>query len=889
MKTLSSKALLWHLIRIYLYGTITATGVVTILMYLGLDMTTEKWFLFMMALPVATMVFISPDIFLIARHSRPIRHVLKVIEQKQAASGDEIDAAVTALLNLPFFSFLRVTFMHGPLACMALIGTLYSYNSSLNFGFATWQIWTTAACILFFAAPVHAIIEYFSLNKLIPPLMSKLESYRDRSEPNESISHPISVPLRYKLIYLSLFLAAIPMVFFAGSTLVKVNVLLSDLGIVATTKQLIPLWIWLSGVTVVTGVAAVIMSALTASDVSHAAKQLVDAMKKIEAGDLEAKLDITTTDEYSDLFRGFNKMVDSLREEIHMLEVTHDLAGEIEIDVLISRIMSSATLLLNADRSTLLLYDEKTNELWSRFAEELEIKEIRLSATEGIAGAVFREGNVINLADAYDDPRFNRSVDRATGYRTKSMLALPVLGKKGQCIGVVQVLNKSNGNAFSAKDEIRLRAFAAEVGISLDNSRLFDEVRKVSNYNESILKSTSNGLITIGQDGIIASVNQAAYEILEIDHIQMVGKHIEDHAMALGFQNPWIIESLERARVTQARQLNVDYTLKWHGIEKSVNAVSTPLIGLEGESIGTMLVLEDITTEKRVKTTMARYMSVEVAEQLLAGGEDQLGGKDQEIVILFSDIRSFTTLSEKLGARGTVNMLNEYFAEMVDVIFKHKGILDKYIGDAMMALFGAPFKAEDDADRAVMTAEEMMAELALLNKRREDKGLQAIHIGVGLAMGKVVVGNIGSPKRMEYTVIGDSVNLASRLEGANKFYGTSILISESLAMRLTRPTLMREVDKLRVKGKNEPVTIFEVAGHLEGSERATYESMLSLYQTGMEAYRKQQWNDAETAFKSVLQLRPKDGPASLYLERIAQLRALPPVQGWDGVWTMTEK
>jgi len=889
MKVISSKSFLLQLIRIYLYGTVTATGVVMLLMYLGLNMTTEKWLLFLMALPVATLVFISPDVFLIAKHSRPIRDVLYAIEHKQSPANDQIDRAITALLNLPFYSFVRVTFLHGPLACLALIATLFSYNHTLDFGFETWQIWTTAACILFFAAPVHAIIEYFSLNKLIPVLVKKMESHRDSKDALESLSRPIAVPLRFKLIYLSFFLAAIPMVFFAGSTLVKVNVLLEQLGVTATTEQLIPLWIWLSGVTLVTGVAAVIMSALTANDVSHAAQRLVTAMKKVEAGNLEAKLEITTTDEYSDLFRGFNKMVDSLREEIEMLEVTHDLAGEIEIDVLISRIMTSASLLLDADRSTLLLYDEKTNELWSRFAEDLEIKEIRLSASEGIAGAVFREGKPINLADAYDDPRFNRSVDKATGYRTKSMLALPVLGKKGQRIGVVQVLNKSNGTPFSAKDEIRLRAFAAEVGISLDNSRLFDEVRKVSNYNESILKSTSNGLITIDQDGVIASVNQAAYEILEIDHIEMVGKHIEDHAMALGYQNPWIIESLERARQTQTRQLNVDYPLKWHGIEKSVNAVSTPLIGLEGESIGTMLVLEDITTEKRVKTTMARYMSVEVAEQLLAGGEDQLGGKDQEIVILFSDIRSFTTLSEKLGARGTVNMLNEYFAEMVDVIFKHKGILDKYIGDAMMALFGAPFKADDDADRAVITAEEMMAELDNLNKRREEKDLQAIHIGVGLAMGKVVVGNIGSPKRMEYTVIGDSVNLASRLEGANKFYGTSILISESLAIKLKRPTLMREVDQLRVKGKNEPVRIFEVAGHLKGEDRSLYESMLTQYQSGMEAYRKQAWDEAEKAFQSVLAIRPSDGPSKLYLERIGQLRYLPPQVGWDGVWTMTEK
>jgi adenylate cyclase len=179
MKNLSPSAFLWQLIRIYIYGTVAATAVVMVLMYLGLDMTTEKWLLFMMSLPVATTVFIGPDIFLIARHSKPIRVVLLAVEHKKSVSSYDIESAVTALLNLPFFSFLRVTFLHGPLACMSLIGTLISYNSTLNFGFATWQIYTTAACILFFAAPVHAIIEYFSLNKLIPPLVAKLESYKD--------------------------------------------------------------------------------------------------------------------------------------------------------------------------------------------------------------------------------------------------------------------------------------------------------------------------------------------------------------------------------------------------------------------------------------------------------------------------------------------------------------------------------------------------------------------------------------------------------------------------------------------------------------------------------------------------------------------------------------
>ena len=173
-----------------------------------------------------------------------------------------------------------------------------------------------------------------------------------------------------------------------------------------------------------------------------------------------------------------------------------------------------------------------------------------------------------------------------------------------------------------------------------------------------------------------------------------------------------------------------------------------------------MIVLEDITSEKRVKSAMARYMSPQVAQQLLAEGESVLGGKAQNVSILFSDVRDFTTVSEALGPRETVTMLNEYFERMVDVVMSHGGVLDKFIGDAIMASFGVPFNEEQDADNALKVANGMIVALHALNQDRVKAGKDAIDIGIGIATGSVIVGNIGSPKRMEYTVIGDSVNLA---------------------------------------------------------------------------------------------------------------------------------
>jgi adenylate cyclase len=278
-----------------------------------------------------------------------------------------------------------------------------------------------------------------------------------------------------------------------------------------------------------------------------------------------------------------------------------------------------------------------------------------------------------------------------------------------------------------------------------------------------------------------------------------------------------------------------------------------------------------------------------VAEQLLASGETVLGGKDQKVSILFSDVRSFTSISEALGARETVSMLNEYFERMVDVILSHRGVLDKFIGDAVMALFGVPFNGEHDADDAVRVANAMFVALRELNVERRRDGKAPLDIGVGIATGVVVVGNIGSTKRMEYTAIGDSVNLASRLESATKFYGARILISESTRAELANKTLLREIDLLRVQGKKEPVAIYESMDYLTEETFPNLAPAVERYNDGIRHYRAREFKDAMTCFKEALVLNPGDKPSRIYVERAEHFIAAPPPPNWDGVWTMTSK
>ncbi|MFQ5764421.1 MAG: adenylate/guanylate cyclase domain-containing protein, partial [Rhodospirillales bacterium] len=303
-----------------------------------------------------------------------------------------------------------------------------------------------------------------------------------------------------------------------------------------------------------------------------------------------------------------------------------------------------------------------------------------------------------------------------------------------------------------------------------------------------------------------------------------------------------------------------------------------------------MIMIEDISSEKRMKSTMSRYMDPGLADQLMEGGEgeDFLGGKSLEATVLFSDVRSFTTLTESLGAQATVAMLNEYFTIMVDIITGEGGMLDKFIGDAIMAAFGIPLAHDDDEDRAVRATIAMITELWEWNKVREARGEMPIDHGVGLNTGMIVSGNIGSPKRMDFTMIGDGVNLAARLESACKQYSARILISEFTKAKLKGTYKLRDVDLVVVKGKTEPVGVYEVLDYHTDETYPNLMDNVNYFNEGVKHYRAGEWDKGIGRFQEAIKANENDKLAQTYIERCEQLKAEPP-EDWNGVWVMTSK
>jgi len=300
--------------------------------------------------------------------------------------------------------------------------------------------------------------------------------------------------------------------------------------------------------------------------------------------------------------------------------------------------------------------------------------------------------------------------------------------------------------------------------------------------------------------------------------------------------------------------------------------------------------VDEERNKRFIKNAFQHYLTASVVEELLKSPDGlKLGGARREATAFFSDIKNFTTVSEKLEPEVLIEQLNDYLTAMTEVVLQYEGYLDKYEGDAIMAVFGVPVQQTDHALRACQSALVMQKRLVDLRRRWREENKPEFHVRMGLNSGPMIAGNIGGKDRFDYTVIGDAVNLASRLEGANKQYDTSIMISEFTREQLSDDFVVRELDLLRVKGKHKPVRVFELlAAHR--SEVGTGKLMaLDAYAEGLAAYRQRQWDRAISSFQRALAADDDDGPSRTYVERCQYYRENPVPADWDGVFEMKTK
>jgi len=421
---------------------------------------------------------------------------------------------------------------------------------------------------------------------------------------------------------------------------------------------------------------------------------------------------------------------------------------------------------------------------------------------------------------------------------------------------------------------VGLPALAAEeIGGALEQASVAD----VALALRPVLDCCTAGVLIFDRGGMLTQANTAAHAL--VNGADKAGVRLAD---IFSDFNSGIAEDICRVAASGAPIVgaDVDYARadgSWAALKLSARLVKV------ADADRLIVTLDDMSRERHLQDLLAKTQSGGIAKLMANGKESTLSGAVRRVSILFSDIRDFTALSEILGAEGTVAMLNEYFSFMADVIRDCGGQIDKYIGDAIMALFGAPFPGDRDADNAIAAARGMIGALNLFNERRTESQGAPIRIGIGVATGPVVAGAIGSPDRMNYTVVGDAANLGARLEALTKPYGAAILVCGETVAALTKPVPMRQVDLLRVKGQEAPTAVYEIFIDEDASGDA---ASRQVFDAAFGLYRKGAFAQAGAAFDEALRLTPDDRMSAVLRRRCLHP---PDPSSWDGSWTASEK
>jgi len=390
----------------------------------------------------------------------------------------------------------------------------------------------------------------------------------------------------------------------------------------------------------------------------------------------------------------------------------------------------------------------------------------------------------------------------------ESNLIITPLQVKNKTLGYMVLCNKETRKGveeFNSLDLDLLMALSNQAAVAMENAALFKDITKEKNFNESILSSIATGVITINILGEIDSINSAGLKILKKEKEDIIGNHY----MYLFEKDEEIIELIIKTETKNEKNKTVNIPFLSVSEETRINFSASPRVDKDKKIKGSVLAIEDITDVSKIKKTFKRYVSKQVVDKLLEDDAKlNLGGEKREVTVLFSDIRGFTSMSEKMEPEKVVSTLNSYFSLMIDIVFKNNGTLDKIIGDELMIVFGAPTSSKDDTERAVKTAIEMQDKIKIFNKQQIIENEKPIKVGIGINKGLVVSGNIGSKELMDYTVIGDTVNLGARLCSAAG--PDEIITSDSVWFETKKTFNYKKLKPIKVKGKRSEVQVYKI-------------------------------------------------------------------------------
>ena len=481
-----------------------------------------------------------------------------------------------------------------------------------------------------------------------------------------------------------------------------------------------------------------------------------------------------------------------------LFDISVAISSVLDVEELCEDVLWRSVGILNASKGVILLQSEGSpilNPLANfNWVEDIPMLSKKLtifkSIDENKIGEVFTENQ-------------KKPIQKKLGEQN---LIIAPISAKNKTQGYMILCNKETRKGiepFSATDLDLLTALCNQAAVAMENAKLFKEITKEKQFNESILGSIATGVITLDNLGEVDSINSAGLKILKTEKDNVVGNHY----MYLFEKDEELLELIANSEIENKVGSELGISLNTVSKDTVINASVSPRLDPKGNKQGSVIALEDISDVSKVKNTFKRYVSKQVVDELLGDdGKLNLGGEQREVTILFTDIRGFTSMSEKMKPERVVTTLNEYFSDMIDIVFKNNGTLDKIIGDELMVLYGAPISGDNDTARAVETAVEMQHKIKELNIDRKKRKEPPILVGAGINKGLVVSGNIGSRDLMDYTVIGDTVNVASRLCAAAG--PGEIMVSSSVYGATKKEFSYDKLEPIKVKGKEKKVPVF---------------------------------------------------------------------------------